>query len=158
MDQIPRRIILGLVKSDDFVGKNNKSPFNFGHFNVREISIIANGRNYPQAPYELDYEKDKYIRAFNDMNEAIGFTNSLEGNGINLKQYKNTHCIYVFNMTNSGDDQAGLFDLIRTGATSVSIRFQKEVPAGGLNLICMAEADSLLMLDKFRTISSDTTI
>jgi hypothetical protein len=82
----------------------------------------------------------------------------LESNGISFKQYGTTHCIYVFNLTNSGDDQAGLFDLIRNGTTAINIRFSAPVPTGGITMIVMGEADSLIMLDKNRTIASDTTI
>ncbi|KAL3117798.1 hypothetical protein niasHT_009844 [Heterodera trifolii] len=158
MDQIPRRITLGLVANSDYVGDPRRSPFNFQPFNVREISIIANGRAFPQAPYDLDYPRRKYVRAFNDMNEAVGFSNTTEGNGITYAQFGTTHCIYVFNMTNSGDDQPGLFDLIRNGTTAVSIKFNEGVPAGGIVLVVMGECDSLVMLDKNRSISTDTTI
>ena len=157
-DQVPRRITMGLVHNADYAGTTLDSPFNFKHFNVREISVIANGRSYPNAPYDLDYPSGKYMRPFNDMNEAIGLANTMDGNGISYKQYAQNRCVYVFNLTNSGEDQAGMFDLIKNGSTSVSIKFAKPVPAGGLMLICMGEADSLLMLDKNRTISTDTTI
>ena len=158
MDQIPRRITLGLVSNSDYVGNLGRSPFNFQHFNVREITIIANGRSYPQALYDLDYENGKYVRAFNDMNEAIGLATSSESNGITYQQYGTTHCIYIFNLTNSGDDQGGLFDLIKNGTTAVNIKFSQPVPEGGIMLVAMGEADSLIILDKNRTIASDTTI
>uniref|UniRef100_A0A914HAS4 Integrase catalytic domain-containing protein n=1 Tax=Globodera rostochiensis TaxID=31243 RepID=A0A914HAS4_GLORO len=158
MDQIPRRVILGLVANEDYVGTSARSPFNFQPFNVREISIVANGRSYPQAPYDLDYPNKKYVRAFNDMNEAVGFANTTESNGITFEQYGTTHCIYVFNMTSSGDDQAGLFDLIKNGTTAVCIKFSHAVPLGGIMLVVMGECDSLVMLDKNRSISSDITI
>nr|CAD2191399.1 unnamed protein product [Meloidogyne enterolobii] len=158
MDQIPRRITLGLVSNSDYVGHLGRSPFNFQHFNVREITIIANGRSYPQALYDLDYENGKYVRAFNDMNEAIGLATSSESNGITYQQYGTTHCIYIFNLTNSGDDQGGLFDLIKNGTTAVNIKFSQPVPEGGIMLVAMGEADSLIILDKNRTIASDTTI
>ncbi|KAL3072230.1 hypothetical protein niasHT_035491 [Heterodera trifolii] len=158
MDQIPRRITMGLVANADYVGTLSRSPFNFQPFNVREISIIANGRSYPQAAYDLDYPNWKYVRPFNDMNEAVGFANSSESNGITLEQFGLTHCIYVFNLTSSGDDQAALFDLIRNGTTAVSIKFNQAVPAGGIMLVVMGECDSLVMLDKNRSISTDITI
>lgn len=158
MDQIPRRITLGLVANADYVGRLATTPFKFQPFDVREITIIANGRSYPQAPYDLDYPHAKYVRAFSDMNEAVGFSNSLESNGITYTQYGATHCIYVFNLTNSGDEQAGLFDLIRSGSTNVGIKFRTAVPAQGVILVVMGEADSLIMLDKNRTITTDTTI
>uniref|UniRef100_A0A1I8BGN0 Uncharacterized protein n=1 Tax=Meloidogyne hapla TaxID=6305 RepID=A0A1I8BGN0_MELHA len=154
MDKIPRRIILGLVSNSDYVGAVERSPFNFQHFNVREISIIANGRSYPQAPYDLDYKNFKYARPFNDMNDALGFANSCESNGITYQQFGQNSCIYVFNLTNSGEDQGDTFDLIKNGTTSVSIKFNQPVLEGGAMLIVMGEADSLIMLDKNRTIAT----
>ena len=157
-DQIPRRVTLGLVSSSDYLGNRKRSPFNFQPFDVREISIVANGRSYPQASYSLDYENGNYVRAYNDMMEAVGLSGTMEGNGISYTMFGKTHCIYVFNLTNSGDDQPGLFDLIRNGTTAVSIKFAKPVPADGVELIAMGEADTLLLLDKNRSISTDTTI
>lgn len=158
MDQIPRRVIMGLVSNNDYVGNIQRSPFNFQHFNVRDINIVANGRNYPQVPFELDYTNGNYVRAFNDMNEACGLANSRQSSGITYLQYARTHCIYVHNLTNSGEDQSGLFDLIRKGTTAVSIKFSQPVPQGGIVLIVMGEADSLMNLDKNRQISTDLTI
>lgn len=158
MDQVPRRITLGLVANMDYVGTSARSPFNFQHFNVREISIVANGRSFPQAPYDLDYANGRYVRPFNDLNDAVGFSNSVQSNGITYAQYGRTHCIYVFNLTNSGEEQAGLFDLIKNGTTAVSIKFSQAVPEGGAILVVMGESDALIMLDKNRTISADTTI
>jgi hypothetical protein len=157
-DQIPRKVVIGLVANSDFLGDVARSPFNFQPFNLREISLIANGRMFPNVPFDLDYTKGRYVRPFNEMNDALGFNNTLESNGITFAQFGNTHCLYVFNLTNSGEDQPGLFDLIKNGSTSVQIKFNAAVPAGGITMIVLGEMDSLIMLDKNRTISSDTTI
>ncbi|KAL3104355.1 hypothetical protein niasHS_001202 [Heterodera schachtii] len=73
MDQVPRRVTMGLVANSDYVGNIKRSPFNFQHFNVRELSVVANGRSYPQAPYDIDYEKWKFVRPYNDTQEALGW-------------------------------------------------------------------------------------
>ena len=135
MDQVPRRITLGLVSNADYVGNQQRSPFNFQPFDVREISVQANGRSYPQAPYILDYPNLRAVRPFVDTNQAIGFANTLQSNGITLGQFCRTHAIYVFNLTNSQEDQGAMFDLIKKGNTAVSIKFTNAVPAGGLMLI-----------------------
>jgi hypothetical protein len=157
-EQIPRRIILGLVKNSNYVGDVTKSPFNFQHYNVREISIIANGRVYPQTPFVLDYDNGRYVRAFHDTQEAIGLVNTSGGNGISYERFGKTHCIYVFNLTNSGDDQGGVFDLLRNGSTAVSIKFSKAVENSGIMLVAFAEVDSIVMIDKYRHVTTDTTI
>ena len=65
--------------------------------------------------------------------------------------------IYVFNLNKSGENDSG-FDLITEGTTAVKIIFSTQIPAGGVSLICYGEFDSLLMLDKNRSITSDMTI
>ena len=48
-DEVPRRVIIGFLENDAFQGSKHKSPFNFKNFGVRDIAIVANGRNYPQT-------------------------------------------------------------------------------------------------------------
>lgn len=157
-DQIPRKITLGLVANDDYVGKVSTSPFKFQPFSVREISIIANGRSYPQSAYNLDYSNWKAVRPFLDLHQGCGYANTAHGNGISFAKFLLTHCIYVFNLTNSGEDQSNVFDLIRSGTTAVNIKFKDPVDANGYVLIVLGEADSLIFIDKNRSIASDTTI
>ena len=49
------------------------------------------------------------------------------------------------------------FSLIREGTTSVNVKFTQAL-AQNVTLVAYAELDSLLMIDKYRTISSDVTI
>jgi hypothetical protein len=55
-EEVPRRVIIGLVSKSSFNGHQQKSPFHFEHFNVRDIELNASGRSYPQYPYNLQYE------------------------------------------------------------------------------------------------------
>ena len=48
-DEVPRRVIIGFIENEAFHGHKNKSPFNFKNFDVRDIAIVANGRDYPQT-------------------------------------------------------------------------------------------------------------
>jgi len=156
-DQVPRRIIIGIVSNAAFIGSKTLSPFMFKPFDIREITITANGHNYPAVPYDLNFSKNCYVRAFHDLNETLGMTNTTESNGISLHNFKNSCCLFGFNLTNSMEDNA-CFDLIKNGTTILNIKFSKAVPAGGLALIALAEVDSMFMIDRNRTISSDTTI
>lgn len=52
MNEVPRRVIIGLLSTDRYIGSKYESPFKFTHFNVRDIELRANGRIYPQYPYK----------------------------------------------------------------------------------------------------------
>nr|CAD2195229.1 unnamed protein product [Meloidogyne enterolobii] len=160
MDQVPRRIILGMVDNKSFVGIQKHYPFYFQHFNLRDISITAGGTVFPASPYSLDFSKGKYSRIFHDMQEAIGYAGTLESNGISMERYaKGGFCFFVFNLTNSQEDNGPeTFDLIKNGTTSIKLTFNEPVPSGGIVLIAMGEVDSLLMLDRNRTITSDISV
>lgn len=157
-DQVPRRVVLALLSNKDYVGTQKTSPFNFQHFKLREISVIANGTSHPQAPYSLDFPNGKYMRAFHDSMEAIGYAGAIESNGIDYKSYGNGWCFFVFNLTTSKEDNGDTFDLIKPGSCLIKLAFNEDVPAGGIVLIAMGEVDSLLMLDRNRTISTDITV
>lgn len=155
--QIPKRVILGMVENSAYVGHRTKSPFNFKPFDVRSISIMANGKQWPAAPFELDFTNNQYTRAFYELNEALGISGSTDSNGISLKKYRNGWTIFAFNMTNSMEDNECV-DLITEGTTTVSISFRTPIIQQGIVLIAYCEMDSILILDKNRTVMSDVTV
>ena len=119
---------------------------------------MANGRQYLSVPYDLAWNKTKYARPYHDLQEVLQFANTTESNGISMKDYKNHHCLFGFSLTNSMEEHPGCYELIKNGTTNIHIKFSEEVPAGGLVLIVLAEIDSLVMVDKNRTVATDTTI
>jgi len=156
-DEVPRRVIVGLLANSAYIGHKNKSPFNFDNFNVRDITIIANGRQYPQTPYNLDYKNKKYVRAYHDTQDNLGCSYSRESNGISYKMFRNGWCIYAFTLTNSMENDPG-FELIKEGTTAISIKFASPIPSGGVTLIAYGEVDSMMMVDRNRSLTTDVTV
>jgi hypothetical protein len=153
-EQIPRRVILGLVSNNRYIGAKHLSPFNFQPFNTRELTLFANGKSYPPNLYNLNYTQNHAARAFHDLQESLGFANSTESNGINIEKFLDGWTIYSFNLTNSGE-QNPCFDLISEGFTSINIKFSQPIPVGGIVLIALAEFDSLIYIDRLRNVISD---
>ncbi|KAL3107743.1 hypothetical protein niasHT_012256 [Heterodera trifolii] len=171
-EEVPRRVIIGLVPNQNYIGHNQKNPFYFNHHNVctalavfmaqknvqvRDIELTASGRTYPQFPYNLDYKNNRYARAYHDTQEHLGMACTTESNGISYSMFKTAYCLYVFQMTNSQEDSPG-FELIKDGCTAVNIRFAEAVPNEGVTLIAYAEADGLILIDRNRSITSDLTV
>jgi hypothetical protein len=91
------------------------------------------------------------------MQENVGFSYTTDSNGISHKMFKKGWCIYVFNLTNSMENDPG-FELIKEGTTAVQIRFSSAIQAGGVTLIAYGEVDSLMLIDKNRSLTSDVTV
>jgi hypothetical protein len=157
-DQIPRRIIIGLIDKDAFNGHIEKSPFRFQNFDVREITIFTGTYTYPSVLYNMNWDerKNTYKRCYNDFMESVGLANSIETNGISPAHYKNGWCFFAFTLTADLENHQA-FELIRGGTTSIMIRFNKPTPATGLTLLAYSEMDSLLMLDVHRNLTTDQT-
>ena len=153
-DQVPRRVILGLVENSAYIGTKDKSPFKFMPFNTREITVFVNGRTYPSNLYNLNYANGLYVRPYHEMMEALGFAYSPESNGISLKRYINGCCFYVFNLNNSQEENP-TFDLISEGTTTANLKFSQPVPAGGIVLISIAIFDSIIYIDGRKNVISD---
>lgn len=98
-EEVPRRVILGLVANENFIGNKHESPFKFDHFKIRDIELMANGRVYPQQSFSLNYNDNLYVKAYHDFQEFLGFANTSESNGIDYIRYRNGWCFYVFNLT-----------------------------------------------------------
>lgn len=155
-EQVPRRVILGLVNHTDFTGSTKNSPFNFLNAGIQSVTLSANGLQFPSVPFNLDFSRDLYARAYHHFLDNIGFAFTNSSNNISLRKYKNGFCFFVFNLTTSLEDPAQ-FDLLKSGSTTLVIRFDTDVPASGLELIVYAEFDGILMIDTNRMIVSDLT-
>jgi hypothetical protein len=87
----------------------------------------------------------------------LGIAFSNESNAITYNMFGKGWCIYVFNLTNSLENDPG-FQLIKEGTTSISVKFASPVPVGGITMIAYAEVDSLMLIDKNRSLTSDVSV
>ncbi len=148
--QVPRRLVICCVDAEAYHGNYKKSPFNFQNFNIDEVSVSAAGQVYPAKPLALDFESNKYTRAFIQLFEGLGISDDNKGNGITFTKFKNGHCIFAFDLSPDEDDGGDHWDLVKEGATTVNIHFANAIPAGGIEVLVYGEFDNLLTIDHTR--------
>lgn len=158
VETVPKRIIVCFVTTEAFNGSLGTSPFDFKHFDIRQITVSASGANYPNILYDLNWDASQYSRAFYDMHHNVGLAQSADSNGISLAKYKNGWAIFVFDTSNSQDADDNSFDLLKSGTTTINVKFSKAVPAGRIYMIIYGESDSLLLGDSSRTVTTDLTV
>ena len=153
---IPRRLTIGLVTSKAFNGNVKLSPFKFQHFNLRELSVHAAGHIFPAVPYNFNFDKKHFMRGYIDLYEALSQSNSDRSCGITLDQFASGWTIFVISLTSTLDDSCG-FELLRSGTTSIHLKFNAPLPEG-VEMVVMGEFDQMLMIDYNRRVMLDSNI
>uniref|UniRef100_A0AC34F551 Integrase catalytic domain-containing protein n=1 Tax=Panagrolaimus sp. ES5 TaxID=591445 RepID=A0AC34F551_9BILA len=150
-DYVPKRVFAALVDSKAFNGHIGMSPFEFQPFNLESIRLISNGCHTPAYSYKNNWQKKQFGRAFKDLLDATRTTH-----GINAQKFLTNSCIYGFDLQAYPNDQ--YIELQQVGSTMISLNFSVPVPVGGLQLVVYSEFDSIIALDKTRTITTAMAI
>ena len=152
--QLPTRLVIGLVDNRAFNGDRQRNPFNFQHFNLSEIALYLDGQQeYALKPLQVDFNNNLYIRAYNALFAGTCKLNQDEGNCISRIDFANGYALFAYDLTaNLADDSH--FNLVKTGSVRLALKFSAAL-AATVTVICYAEFDNLLEIDKHRNVVTD---
>ena len=152
--QLPNRIIVGLVRNEAFSGTPARNPYNFWHYNLKEISVFADGQNVQNIkPLEMDYAAYKWIRAYNSLYTGTGRLFYDEGLAIERAEYPFGYALYAFDLSpDLTDDEK--FELLRTGSVRLQLKFGVRLPHA-ITIIIYAEFQNMIEIDQNRNVLHD---
>lgn len=146
---LPRRIYVAFVESEAFIGDFSKNPFNFQHFNLRQIVCYYDGTQYPLRPYQPDFKNQKFVREYFGLFEAANQSETHCTIDIGRSEYANGYTIFGFNFApdlNEGPGIAGHVSPIKFGSLRIELRFEKPLP-NPINVLVFSEYDSLVEIN-----------
>jgi len=153
--QLPRRVVVAMVRSDAFIGDYSLSPFNFKNFGLSRISLSAGGKDYPPSPLEVDFAHNRYVQAYHMMYQAMKGNAEARTFGITWEQFKFGCGLYCFDLSPDSSGSAGYFQLISEGSVELKMRFSNPLDvaatgARGINILTYLEFDNMINIDRFR--------
>lgn len=150
-ENTPKKLFAALVPAANYKGTQLTSPFLFGQHNVTDIHVRMGGNTYPNILYRpIEWDERGFLRILDDLWAACDPVEI----GITPDMFATAHTIYAFNLSNYMTDE-GTWDLTVQGQVSIHITFGDAVPNGGLQLIVMAVSDALILIDQYRSITTD---
>ncbi|CCD63457.1 uncharacterized protein CELE_F54H12.2 [Caenorhabditis elegans] len=157
--KMPRRLFLGLVSSEAYNGSFGTTPFNFKPYGVTDVHIDYCGQTIPGRPMNLDFENNKFVEAYVQLQETLGHTrNNFSCNSIDIGMFRSKgYTIFGFELSPVAQDN-NLFELVRQTNVSVRLNFKKETPPGGLYCVVYAEFDQIFSLDFMRNPIVDSIV
>jgi len=154
---LPLRVIVGLVDSKAFNGSFKHNPFNFQHFNLRQIQLTLDSKNIPYYKgLDFDYESNRCLRGYYTLFEGIDKPVFMNGNDISRNEYPYGYTLYAFDISPdlcSGDH----FNLLKTGSLVLDLAFSKNLEQP-VTLIVYMEYDNMIEIDSARKIIKDYQI
>ena len=155
LGQLPNRIVIGLVESDNFNGNITKNPFNFHHHDVNFLALYMDGQQFPHKALTPNYENKKFIRCYHTLFSGTGKESGDLGNWISREEYSEGHCLYVFDLTPDGCS-IDHFNVRKNGNLRMEVHFAKPAQKP-LNIIIYAEFENIIEIDKKRNVIFDFT-
>jgi len=141
---LPERLLLAFVTATRLNGSYTANPFRFEHFDLREISILANGHQMPARSYRPNFATGSYLREYLGTLESLNLESGNKTNYISPTQWADTYPIFIFRFNPSG-----LPTFPQTGPARLDLQFATATPEV-INIICLSENHAVLELDRFR--------
>lgn len=154
LTQTPNRLVIGLVDSSAFNGLATKNPFNFRTYNLNFLSLYLDGKQIPSKPLTPNYLNQQFIRAYYSLVTATGLANKDAGSYIEKRDFPLGYTLYAFDLTPSLQDDNNLFELVRSGALRIEMKFERALQESVVAIV-LGEMDSLIEIDKSRQILTD---
>jgi hypothetical protein len=151
---MPYRVVFGFVDSDSFTGNFAKTPFEFKHCNLRNLSLKINGNDVKGYETELDFDKGQTIRGYSTLFTGIDTWHG--GNSINREEWENGYTLFCYDLTSdlcSGDH----IDLATRGTLSLDLTF-KSALQNAQSCVVYMEYQNIVEVTKDRKVIIDTTI
>jgi hypothetical protein len=122
-NQLPKRLVMGMVQNEAFNGSVAIILYKFEHFNLRIFEVFVNGKSA-----EPNFETAEYTLSYMSLQQALK-ANTPDDVGISLADYKRGYTLWGFNLTPDKGADEGHRHLIHSGSMRIDAQFG-EVPSG----------------------------
>ena len=152
-NQIPSRVVVGMVDSDAYNGSYSKSPFQFRDYSLSNLSFQVDGLMVPLKAYSPSYSSDSYVRSYFSLFQGTNTQFDNNSHGITYDIYKDGHCLYMVDLTPTPTSDACV-ELYKHGSLSLSITLGKPLDEP-VNIILYSIFDATIQVDRGRNILLD---
>lgn len=160
---LPRLVIVTFVESSALIGSYDKNPFNFEHFDLKQISILVNGVSMPGAPIQANFDISEthgvsVVEMIDRLYDAkkrkseIGAIGGSDHGGLDLsrKDIRNGYAMYLFDLEPVLNDDM-YFDLLKTGSLSLNAMFGSALTTN-VSCLLFTESYGMIEIDESRVV------
>ncbi len=150
-DRLPRKAFVAMVNNEAFNGSNRLNPFNFKNYDIQNIRIRLNNKDYPSQGYECDFTSRLINHPYRCLYEALGQIEAPRALLTRL-DFMEGFSIFGFNFNPDmadGVNKNNYISPIKHGDMSLHIRFRTPLPETA-TVIVFLEYDNLIEIPESR--------
>lgn len=145
---LPKTIIVAMVYTRAAEGEYNYNPYNFHHFDIRQMNLLINGEANPSTGLTFDFSKPnaQIARSYRWVFENTGALSGGRGNLVSYPGFELGNFMIPFDLT--PDKCNGLHNHEgKTGTIDLQLTFDKPLPES-VTLISELVFNKMLINDK----------
>jgi hypothetical protein len=145
-DNIPRQIVMMMVKQTRVDGRRNENPFYFQPFGVNYVNMKIDGQSFPPNPYQPDFERGLISRELRALYDNTGVHNSDGGFSISREMFMNGYSIFAWDLTPDSCNGWHFHNAIGRGV-DIDLAFEAPLQTT-VNVLIYASFESSLFINK----------
>lgn len=122
--EIPEKIAFTFIKSTAEAGELNQNPFNYEHFNIRQLELWVDGQIVNGRGLKFDFDAENYDEGYNSLIRSMGVFGTSSGIDVSPEDYKAGYTIFMFNLSPS-NCKGAFIDPIRKGKIQLNLQWSK---------------------------------
>ena len=147
---LPNRVVIGIVKNQNFVGDYKSNPFDFAHHFVRSVCVSHEGEYTSAKKLKVNFEKRQYIEGYQSLFQVSGKHLVDAGFDFTRNDYRLGYALFGFDQTATLGN-LDHFEPTKRGSLKIEIEFQKPLETT-VTVIVFADFENVLSIDKFRNV------
>ena len=142
---IPKMIVIGMVKNEAYAGKKTLNPYNFEHFGLQYFNGKVNSMPIIPQPFQFDFTKKEYAQAYWNLMHSLGYAFKDDGCAISRNEFDDGYFLLAFNTSTTLCNDL-YSDPIQRGKCTFELRFKQNTQQA-ITLIMFAEYDKMFSIN-----------
>ena len=149
--QVPKLLILGMVKNEHFNGKKEKNPFNFHHMNATRVGLYKDGVPVPHEAFTPNFAAKQCANEYMALMSALDLATVDADIGLTKYDYGNGYTLFAFNLS-PDKTIAGHGQPLQDGNLRIEFKFESPLPKA-INVVAMAVFDDQIEISRLRKVT-----
>ncbi|XP_053388199.1 uncharacterized protein F54H12.2-like [Mercenaria mercenaria] len=146
LGQLPKRLIICVMRNADMNGDPGTNPFDFRHFHLSKLEVSIDGKTIQNKAFQPDFENGECMRSYMSLFQATGALGLNRSIGLTMAEYKSGYTLWGFDLTADQGCEEGQPHPIKTGNLRIDFQFAQQLPSV-VNVIVYAKFDNQIEIN-----------